>query len=254
MSQSAPYRVLVVDDEEPIRIFVERVLRQLDCDIATAADGVEAMAIARAHAPFDLLVTDLAMPGITGDELARRLRREDPALKILYLTGYSDRLFEGRNVLWEDEAFVDKPVTVQGLLEAVSLLLNERIPPPRAPRVKVPGARVRLANDEAELGTLSATGALLHTSTEHAVDSHVAVVLELPTETVHLRAKVVRCQPVDSTPETTARPPYTVALAFVRPPASVVRTLERVCQSVSDAETTPVAHSSPGNQDTAAPG
>ena len=54
---------------------------------------------------------------------ARRLRRVDPNVKILYFTGYSDWLFNEKKVLWENEAFVEKPVTLRGLLEAVSLSL-----------------------------------------------------------------------------------------------------------------------------------
>lgn len=152
--RSAPAcRALVVDDEEPVRSLVDRVLRRRGDDTATAADGYEAIRIAETQGPFDLLVTDLAMPGMAGDELARRLRRVDPALKILYLTGYSDRLFEGRSILWEGEAFLDKPMSVQALVEAVTLLLSGRIPPPGAARVKVPGTSVCLANDEADLLT-----------------------------------------------------------------------------------------------------
>jgi CheY-like chemotaxis protein len=244
MSESAPYRVLVVDDEESIRVFVDRVLRQLHCQIATAADGTEAIAIAQAQGPFDLLVTDMLMPGIPGDELARRLRMADPALKILYLTGYSDRLFEGRNLLWEDEAFLDKPVSVQGLLEAVSLLLNRRIPPPRAPRVTVPGARVRLANDAAELVTLSVTGAMMRTLNERQVDSQWPVVLELPSETLRLTGRVVSCEPVESA-HATDQTHYAVAVSFVQPPARMVRALERVCQAPSEPETKPTPASSP---------
>jgi two-component system cell cycle sensor histidine kinase/response regulator CckA len=66
---------------------------------------------------------DVVMPGMRGDELTRQLRRRDPDAKVLYFTGYSDQLFENRQALWEHEAFIEKPVTVNGLLEAVSLLL-----------------------------------------------------------------------------------------------------------------------------------
>jgi YesN/AraC family two-component response regulator len=72
---------------------------------------------------FDLVVTDVMMPQMTGDELARRLRLQHPTVKVLYLTGFSDRLFKEKVTLWADEAFLDKPCTVKGLLEAVSLLL-----------------------------------------------------------------------------------------------------------------------------------
>jgi CheY-like chemotaxis protein len=64
------------------------------------------------------------MPGMTGDELARQLRQSQPAIKVLYLTGYSDRLFKEKTMLWADEAFLDKPCTVKGLSEAVSLLIT----------------------------------------------------------------------------------------------------------------------------------
>jgi two-component system, cell cycle sensor histidine kinase and response regulator CckA len=76
-----------------------------------------------------VLVTDLMMPGMSGDELARRLRQREPRLKVLYLTGFSDHLFKEKSTLWADEAFLEKPCSVNGLLEAVSLLLSGRLPP-----------------------------------------------------------------------------------------------------------------------------
>ena len=67
-------------------------------------DGVEAIKVAAEHGPFDILVTDLMMPEMTGDELAWRLRQNEPGLKVLYLTGFSDHLFK-KVTLWEDEAY-----------------------------------------------------------------------------------------------------------------------------------------------------
>jgi two-component system cell cycle sensor histidine kinase/response regulator CckA len=121
--------VLVVDDEEAVRGFVERVLRDGGYNTAVAADGPEAIEIAARLGSVDLLVTDVMMPQMTGDELARRLRLNEPKLKILYLTGYSDRLFKDKVTLWEDEAFLDKPCTMKSLMEAVSLLLVGRVDP-----------------------------------------------------------------------------------------------------------------------------
>jgi FixJ family two-component response regulator len=66
---------------------------------------------------------DVVMLQMRGDELGRRLRLQDPDVKVLYFTGFSDRLFQSRQTLWEYEAFLEKPVTVAGLLEAVSLIL-----------------------------------------------------------------------------------------------------------------------------------
>ena len=120
----APYRVLVVDDEELIRAFAERTLRIAGYDVVLASNGPEALRIIdERRVGFDLYVLDVMMPLMRGDELARQLLQRDPGSKILYFTGYSDRIFETRDMLWENEAFVDKPLTVTGFLEAVSMSL-----------------------------------------------------------------------------------------------------------------------------------
>jgi two-component system, cell cycle sensor histidine kinase and response regulator CckA len=116
--------VLIVDDEEPVVKFVDRVLREAGYKTVTAGSGPEAIETAKRIGQLGALVTDVMMPGMTGDELARILRQTEPNLKVLYLTGYSDRLFKEKATLWADEAFLDKPCTIKGLCEAVSLLLN----------------------------------------------------------------------------------------------------------------------------------
>jgi CheY-like chemotaxis protein len=120
-------RILVVDDEEPIRRFVQRVVTEGGHQPTLAVDGDDAVAVAKAQGPFDLLLTDVNMPNMMGDELARRLRQDDPSLKVLYLTGFSDLLFKEKVTLWEDEAYLDKPCSVRGLLEAISLLAFGRV-------------------------------------------------------------------------------------------------------------------------------
>jgi len=126
-----PLRALVVDDEELVRKFVERVLREAGYDTATASDGPEALELTAGAETFDILVTDVMMPQMTGDELARQIRASTPEIKVLYLTGFSDRLFKEKVTLWADEAFLDKPSSVKGLLEAVSLLLFGRLELPQ---------------------------------------------------------------------------------------------------------------------------
>jgi two-component system cell cycle sensor histidine kinase/response regulator CckA len=124
MKPSMPQEpVLLVDDEEPVLRFVERVLRDAGYKTVVASSGREAIAIARQVGPVAGLVTDLMMPAMAGDELARLLRQSQPELKVLYLTGYSDRLFKEKTMLWAGEAFLEKPCSVKGLREAVSLLL-----------------------------------------------------------------------------------------------------------------------------------
>jgi CheY-like chemotaxis protein len=129
-----PISVLIVDDEEPILKFVERVLREAGFITATASDGPAALETAATLEQFDLLVTDVMMPQMTGDELARRLRLLRPSLKVLYLTGFSDRLFKEKVTLWQDEAFLEKPCSIKGLIEAVSLLQFGRCEAPEQHR------------------------------------------------------------------------------------------------------------------------
>ena len=129
MSAGVSARILVVDDEPGIREFVDRALRGAGHITATAASGAEALELFESSDPFDVLLTDFRMPGMSGDELARRIRQRQPQTKVLYLTGFSDQLFNRKGVLWEGEAFLEKPTTVDGLLQAVSLLLYNVILP-----------------------------------------------------------------------------------------------------------------------------
>ena len=118
-----PHRVLIVDDEAAVRDYVNRVLVAAGYEAITASDAAEALTLVGTAKPIDLLITDVIMPEVTGDELARRIRRTHPQMKVLYITGFADRLFSERPVLWEDEAFIEKPFSVAGLREAVSLAL-----------------------------------------------------------------------------------------------------------------------------------
>jgi CheY-like chemotaxis protein len=122
-----PRTVLVVDDEEGIRKFVERVLQGAGYTTVVASNGPEALRLAGSLETLDMVVTDVMMPEMSGCELARRLQMSNPDLKVLYVTGYSDRLFEEKVMMWENEAFVEKPCGLKALLEAVSLLWSHHI-------------------------------------------------------------------------------------------------------------------------------
>ena len=137
--------VLIVDDEESILRFVRRVLQDAGLKTIIAHDGLEAVGTATMVGDFDLLVTDLMMPHMNGDELARRLRMNQPDLPVLYLTGFSDRLFADRMQLWENEAFLDKPCSVKALLEAVSLVSHRPVPGSFGVRAQEPAAAADVA-------------------------------------------------------------------------------------------------------------
>jgi CheY-like chemotaxis protein len=99
------------------------VLQNAGYQTLVAANGRAALNLAIGRHDLNLLLTDLAMPDMGGDELAHLMRVRDPDLKVLYLTGYSHRLFTKRGALWDGEAFLDKPCNIEALLEAVALLL-----------------------------------------------------------------------------------------------------------------------------------
>jgi CheY-like chemotaxis protein len=123
MSSGDRRRVLIVDDEEPICRLVDRILVEGGYDTVIAPDADAAIGLVATDDPLDLLLTDLMMPDMNGDELARRIRQVRPSLKVLYLTGFPDKLFSTRPTLWEGEAFLEKPIKSAALREAVSLAL-----------------------------------------------------------------------------------------------------------------------------------
>jgi CheY-like chemotaxis protein len=122
--------VAVVDDDPMMLDVLARILQRENFDLLLGGGGPEIMQkIQGHHGTIDLLVTDYAMPGMQGRELADHVRRRFPAVRVLYQTGFSDQLFENRAELEEGEAFVEKPFTARGLREAVRMVLFGSIHP-----------------------------------------------------------------------------------------------------------------------------
>jgi two-component system, cell cycle sensor histidine kinase and response regulator CckA len=125
--------VLIVDQETSAREFMDQLLRSAGYITVRAMNGQEALEIAEQFGPFDLLLTDEQTPRMAGQELVKRLREREPWLKVIYLTGHTERLFEAKGRLWDDEAILEKrPSSVPGLLETVSTLLAKRMPTKRS--------------------------------------------------------------------------------------------------------------------------
>jgi CheY-like chemotaxis protein len=124
MTKSREPLVLVVDDEPPIRQMEMRILRSGGYRVMEASGGLEALAMLEQGVAPDLLIADLDMPELTGEDMVRRIHAARPSQKVLYVTANIDRLLDARSLIWDGEAFLDKPFTTKGLLEAVSLLLT----------------------------------------------------------------------------------------------------------------------------------
>jgi two-component system cell cycle sensor histidine kinase/response regulator CckA len=114
--------VLVVDDEPGVRALARRILEGVGYGVIEAGNGVDALDMIRSPARVDFVIADLDMPAMRGEEMAIRIRGLRPDLRVLYVTAHSELLFRARPELLEGEAFLDKPFTMKGLLEAVSLL------------------------------------------------------------------------------------------------------------------------------------
>src|ERR1700722_20699728 len=115
--------ILMVVDDEPQVLQLERVILEASgYTVLQASGALDAIAALAGGPPLDLLIADLNMPDLHGEEMARRIRATRPNLKVLFVTGHVDRLMETPR-MWDFEAFLEKPFTAEGLREAVSLLL-----------------------------------------------------------------------------------------------------------------------------------
>ena len=118
--------VLLVEDEAAVRELNRRALARLGYHVLVATSGPEALPIWEAQqADVRLLVTDMVMPGgMTGLELAVRLRQDRPELRVIYSSGYSPELFAGKVALKEGLNYLAKPYSLAALGKAVRAALD----------------------------------------------------------------------------------------------------------------------------------
>ena len=117
--------ILLVEDEESLRKLADMFLRDSGYHVLTAADGAQALQVARQYAgPIHLLLTDVVMPGINGRVLAERLAPSQPGMRILYVSGYTDSFIAGHGVLEAGAHLLHKPFTEESLTRKVRELLD----------------------------------------------------------------------------------------------------------------------------------
>jgi CheY-like chemotaxis protein len=119
--------ILVVEDDRSVRAFTCAVLRNAGYEALGASTGEEAMALASTHSvPLHLIVTDVALPGISGVDLVRQLRTMRPQARVLYSSGFSALTLQSQGVIEETGGFLAKPFTRRQLLAAVRARLEDR--------------------------------------------------------------------------------------------------------------------------------
>jgi CheY-like chemotaxis protein len=113
-------RILLVEDEEEVRAMAAEALEIEGYAVTVASSGEEALEIWRASdEAFQLLLTDVIMPGLSGGELAQRVRRLRPATKVLYMSGYNDDAIVRYGVSVSEADFLQKPFTLESLARKV---------------------------------------------------------------------------------------------------------------------------------------
>lgn len=120
--------LLLVEDESSVRNLASEMLRQQGYRVMDARHGIEALELLKASDPFpDLIITDVVMPHLSGPEFVRRVRKWNPAAKVLYTSGYSDHPLLQDDVL-DGIRFLQKPFTADVLTATVRNVLDSPSP------------------------------------------------------------------------------------------------------------------------------
>jgi two-component system, cell cycle sensor histidine kinase and response regulator CckA len=117
--------ILVVEDEEIVRVLACDALGMLGYRVLSAADPAEAMAVSDGHdGPIHLLLTDVVLPGMDGQSLFKKLVSSRPNLNVLYVSGYTENFIVHHGVLDRGVDFLQKPFTVEGLGHKIRTVLD----------------------------------------------------------------------------------------------------------------------------------
>jgi CheY-like chemotaxis protein len=120
--------VLLVEDDDAVRLAVRRMLEKFGFQILEAKDGEDGVRVAKAHeGHIDVLVTDLMMPRMDGRTLARALAVSRPDMRVVFTSGYTDDAVVRRGLVDSAHAFVQKPFTGEQLAHTISGLIGESV-------------------------------------------------------------------------------------------------------------------------------
>jgi CheY-like chemotaxis protein len=117
--------ILLVEDSEPLRKLAQTFLESAGFRVMSAEHGEDALQVASRHGKtFDLLLTDVVMPGMNGRVLAEHLLPRQPGMRVLYMSGYTDSFIAGHGVLEPGTHLLHKPFTDEVLIRKVREVLD----------------------------------------------------------------------------------------------------------------------------------
>jgi two-component system cell cycle sensor histidine kinase/response regulator CckA len=118
--------IMVVEDDEGVRELVRLILEGNGYRVHAVGDPADAARVcSEVPSGIDLLLTDVVMPQLSGRELAERLAEDNPGLRVLFMSGYSDEAVYRHGVLSPDAAFIEKPFTERTLTRKVREVLDQ---------------------------------------------------------------------------------------------------------------------------------
>jgi two-component system cell cycle response regulator CpdR len=120
--------ILLAEDDTSLRTFLARALKKAGHDVAAVGDGAEALALVQGKA-FDLLLSDIVMPGLDGIALSREAGRLHPAMRIMFITGFAAVALNERNGAPRGAHVLSKPFHLKDLVAEVEGLLARDLVP-----------------------------------------------------------------------------------------------------------------------------
>ncbi|WP_275786377.1 PAS domain S-box protein [Pararhizobium gei] len=123
---SADEHILLVEDDDRVRLFVRQALNELGYHVVSANGGPEALRILKEGKPFDLLLTDIVMPDMNGRKLADAALLLQPGLRVIFATGYTNNAVVHNGILDPGTNFLQKPFTLEQLASKVRSVLGTR--------------------------------------------------------------------------------------------------------------------------------
>ena len=121
---SAGGRVLLVEDEDMVRAVAERALTRAGYTVTPTADGEEGLAAVANGGEFDIVVSDVVMPGMDGPAMARAIRKVRPDLPVLFMSGYAEEQLRDEIDI-ANMHFIAKPFSVQQIGDKVGAIMRE---------------------------------------------------------------------------------------------------------------------------------